>query len=518
MALYVKTNVSSLNAQRHLTKSSNALENSAKRLASGLRINSARDDAAGLQISDRLTSQINGLNQGNRNAQDGISFCQTAEGAMEEMTNMYQRIRTLAIQAANGTNSASDRSALQQEVTELCKEITRIGEATTFGGIHLFDKTLTEPVAFQVGADANQTVSVDLSSGFRLDDVFQKLCADADPQERNVLLSGGVARVIDCSQSGSPPAVTVSADLDAPRGEYTVEVKSISSCTAMSRLIPYRVKDEEGIYIEGEEVTYGAGTITFTYGSEAQPRSVTVQVNEGDTFNDIIASFDSVTREHGDKLYSRTSGFGDLFSYDMQGCFYLMISTGFGSEYNQPVTISTAGDESLRIFDCNDSIMSNADGYGWRLTSLGADTVLEIDGDSFVSSTTNIFYDAARGLTISPKRVSGPFTLTVDPETLFNVDTDEHAQSAIAIADRFIAAVDSKRAELGAVQNRLESAIRNQANVAENASAARSRIRDTDFAAESASLAQQNILQETSKSVLASANHSTEFILSLLQQ
>ena len=134
MALYVNTNASSLNAQRMMANSTNSLDTSYKRLASGLRINSAKDDAAGLQISDRLTSQINGLNQGNRNAQDGISFAQTAEGAMDEMTNMYQRIRTLALQSANGTNSTADRTALQQEVASLCKEIDRIDDDTTWGG------------------------------------------------------------------------------------------------------------------------------------------------------------------------------------------------------------------------------------------------------------------------------------------------------------------------------------------------------------------------------------------------
>ena len=134
MALYVNTNVSSLNAKRMLNNSTNSLDTTYKRLASGLRINSAKDDAAGLQISNRLTSQINGLEQGNRNAQDGISYAQTAEGAMDEMTTMFQRVRTLALQSANGTNSDKDRTALQEEVTSLCSEIDRIANDTTFAG------------------------------------------------------------------------------------------------------------------------------------------------------------------------------------------------------------------------------------------------------------------------------------------------------------------------------------------------------------------------------------------------
>ena len=171
MALYVNTNVSSLNAKRMLNNSTNSLDTTYKRLASGLRINSAKDDAAGLQISNRLTSQINGLEQGNRNAQDGISYAQTAEGAMDEMTTMYQRIRTLALQSANGTNSAKDREALQQEVTQLCTEIDRISKDTTFGGEKLLDGS-KDQVDFQVGADANQKISVSLALGAQKDKGF----------------------------------------------------------------------------------------------------------------------------------------------------------------------------------------------------------------------------------------------------------------------------------------------------------------------------------------------------------
>ncbi len=179
MSLYVRTNVSSLNANRQLSNATNSLDTSYKRLASGLRINSAKDDAAGLQISNRLTSQINGLNQGNRNAQDGISYAQTAEGAMDEMTTMFQRVRTLALQSANGTNSAEDRTALQQEVTQLCSEVDRIAKDTTFGGQAILqgsedgqntlqattDKKRVSNIEFQVGADANQKIGIELSQG-----------------------------------------------------------------------------------------------------------------------------------------------------------------------------------------------------------------------------------------------------------------------------------------------------------------------------------------------------------------
>ena len=174
MALYVNTNVSSLNSRRNLKKSTKALETSYQRLSSGLRINSSKDDAAGLQISDRLTSQINGLKQGNRNANDGIALCQTMEGALDETTSMLQRIRTLALQAANGTNTTIDRKAIQAEVDQLCSEITRIACKTTFAGQQVLagkNNGLVDSngkVVLQVGANGDDTISISLSSSFSI--------------------------------------------------------------------------------------------------------------------------------------------------------------------------------------------------------------------------------------------------------------------------------------------------------------------------------------------------------------
>ena len=162
MALYVNSNVTSLNAQRQLSNSTNALSTSFQRLSSGLRVNSAADDAAGLQIGTRLQSQVNGANQGARNANDGISLSQTAEGALEETSNMLQRMRVLAIQSANGSNTASDRAALQKEFSELSSEIDRVATDTSFGGVNILDGSFT--AAFQVGADASQTITVSIGT------------------------------------------------------------------------------------------------------------------------------------------------------------------------------------------------------------------------------------------------------------------------------------------------------------------------------------------------------------------
>ena len=308
MALYVNTNVSSINAQRKLTNATNSLNVSYQRLASGLRINSAKDDAAGLMISDRLTSQINGLNQGNRNANDGIALAQTIEGALDETSNMLQRIRTLAIQSANGTNASQDREALQQEVTQLCAEINRIAKDTTFAGEAILD-----------GADVG--------------------------------------------------------------------------------LIPEN------------------GTIKFHVGSN---EANTISLNWSNAFN--------------------MCGIGAMLTTVNVGTLVTQASSGI--------------------------YMTNADG--------------------------------------SPEQYT------------WDVRTQCAAENVIGLIDQFIQAVDSKRADLGAIQNRMEATIRNQANISENESDARSRIRDTDFASETAALTQNNIIQQASQTVLAQANQRPTIALSLL--
>ena len=313
MALYVQTNVSSINAQRKLTNATNNLNVNYQRLASGLRINSSKDDAAGLQISDRLTSQINGLNQGNRNTNDGIALAQTIEGALDETTNMLQRIRVLAVQSANGTNTKEDREALQQEVTQLSTEINRIAKQTTFAG--------------------------------------------------GLILNG----------------------------KYD-DAKNPNS------LIP---KD---------------GKMVFQVGA-----------NAGDTI--------SLT-------------------------------------WDQPFTM----------------------------------TGINAMGDN-IKFETNKADGSKTGL-----------LLTANGEPRWSISNVGAANKTLENIDKFIQVVDSKRAELGAIQNRMESTIRNQASIAENEADARSRIRDTDFAAETAALTANNIIQQSSQTILAQANQRPNIALSLLGQ
>ncbi|MBB1403997.1 flagellin, partial [Pseudoalteromonas sp. SG45-1] len=229
MALYVNSNVSSLNAQRQLSKSSNALDTSFQRLSSGMRINSAKDDAAGMQISNRLSSQVNGLNQGNRNANDGISLAQTAEGALDEVTSMFQRVRTLAQQATNGSNTDEDRLAIQEEIRSLSAEVNRVSEDTTFGGQNLLDGSYS--ANFQVGADAVQTI------GFSMQNVGGTAATNSISANGGFTLSGiaGVAsavtgnalsaNLVGVSEAGGTEAATAYNFA----GEFTATGISVSS-------------------------------------------------------------------------------------------------------------------------------------------------------------------------------------------------------------------------------------------------------------------------------------------------
>ncbi len=521
MALYVNSNISALNAARHLANATGSLDTAFKRLASGLRINSAKDDAAGLQISDRLTAQINGLEQGNRNAQDGISLCQTAEGALDEMTNMYQRIRTLALQSANGTNSAADRRAIQQEVEQLYEEINRIGNDTTFGGTHILDKSLTAPIDFQVGANAQETVSIDLTAGLRPKDIFETLYSNSTPEEQAQLINGGFgASRVECEWNGVSPAFEVTVDSVAPSGDYNVRVMSMVCYSAVDKKDTFfdkTVIDNEGntVTIPADERTFGAGTLTFSYGSGATAGSCTIQVDDGDTLEDIRnkcnASYSSGDMPIHWWIVSRIPGEG----------FYQYIKCDLKGVANRPFSLSASGDESLKLFEFSvntDSRLYDFDNK-WTFNQVAYDTDIKIDSDVFTNDSGNSVYDPVRGLHITASRIyNRDVRVKVGAATPFSVTTASEAQNTLAIVDRFIAAVDSKRAELGAVQNRLESSIRNQANVSENVSAARSRIRDADFATESAAMIQRNILQQTAQSILSQANQRPQIALALLQQ
>ena len=393
MALTVNTNVASLNTQRNLNVSSKALDISLQRLSTGYRINSAKDDAAGLQISNRLTSQVNGLNVAARNASDGISLAQTAEGALQQTTNVLQRMRDLALQSANGSNGASERKALNEEVSQLQNELERISNTTTFGGKKLLDGSFGT-AAFQVGAAANETISVTLK--------------DAGPE--------------------------------GLRGDYYTQSGAAFTGTAS-----------------------GAGTISFTLGVDPSGTSGSVTLS----FEVVSGTTAAQAQELAIKAINDSNN----------GVFAYTIATGdleILSQYNgaTPATNNIVGTPAADFTDA----------LGFTFTDVNAST---IPVQSDVSQ--------------------------------IDILSAPNAQEAVIIIDQALNIIDSQRAELGAVQNRFESTITNLQNIAENASAARSRIRDTDFAAETTELTKNQILQQAGTSILAQANQLPQGVLALLR-
>lgn len=400
MALTVNTNVASLNTQRNLSSSSNALSTSLQRLSTGSRINSAKDDAAGLQISNRLTSQINGLGVAVRNANDGISLAQTAEGALQQSTNILQRMRDLSLQSANGSNNDNDRASIQKEVTQLKDELTRISDTTTFGGRKLLDGSFGTQ-AFQVGANANETIDVSVG---KMD---------------TTSLTGSIAAKVS-----SGATLTSTTDINAT-----------------------------------PVVVANAGDIEIQVGSGAK---VTVSVIAGDTAT-------TLAQRINDKgIAGLTAG----------------VNAG-GLELTSSVAGTATGAAStITVTDATGNTAGTTAAVFSATTAAGADT-----------STA-----ASTGF------VSG-----------IDVSTASGAQDAIQVIDGAISQIDSQRADLGAVQNRFDNTISNLQNISENSSAARGRIQDTDFAAETANLSKNQILQQAGTAILAQANQLPQAVLSLLR-
>ncbi|MDL0430135.1 flagellin [Marinobacter sp. TBZ242] len=489
MPQVINTNIASLNAQRNLNASQSDANVALERLSSGLRINSAKDDAAGLAISERFQSQITGLNMAQRNANDGISLAQTAEGAMDEITNNLQRIRELAVQSANATNSISDRQALNQEVQQRVEEINRIASQTSFNGLKVLDGTFGTQT-FQVGANTGETIGV---SGL---------------DSRGSQLGATVGQTNNFSSQivPFPPVETESLGLD-----YTTNVTGSLSLDGTDVAISY---------------TGGAGNDVTDLAADIQSQLATpfpdITVT-GDATNDTLI----FTNESGEMLQASI----DLTDADSPAnTFTQSLELGGGSlgdyfdaneEASIDFTVNGVSFTADNVTSLNDLIgainaRSNDTGVEANLdrtneeiifaSQFGEDISIQFTSDLDGDGTDDIDFDET-------------YTAATNTVSLNNTDisTPDGADLAMINVDYAIDKINSFRAELGAVQNRFESTIANLATTSENLSAANSRIRDADFAAESAELARTQVLQQAGLSVLAQANARPQQVLQLLQ-
>jgi flagellin len=489
MAQIINTNVTSLTAQRNLNKSQGSLQTAMQRLSSGLRINSAKDDAAGLAISERMTSQIRGLNQAIRNASDGISFAQTAEGALSTTGDALQRIRELAVQSANDTNTSSDRASLQEEVAQLIAEVDRIAANTQFNGQNVLDGSVSN-LLFQVGANANQTITV---SG--VDARAATLGANATLTSTGTTLANSLAAGGYTSPSGvlslNGTAITTasdgvsSTDADASAKAVAAGINALSATTNVTATANATTANLGTVAAAADGIT-GAGDFAIN-GVDISVAAIL----SGDSDSALRDAINSVSNQTG-------------VTASLNSSSELVLTASDGRN----IQIAADGDEATDVFgSANADITGAVDEVVVGSVTLDSDAAIVVDAGGGLAATTH-------GMTIT----AGTYAITTtNAVTNVDISSQTGANDAITNIDRALNAVNSLRSTFGATQTRFESAITNLSVTSENLSAARSRIRDADFAAETAEMTRSQILQQAGVAMVSQANSLPQSVLSLLQ-
>ncbi len=490
MSSVINTNINTLTAQRNLGMNQATLSTSMQRLSSGLRINSAKDDAAGLAISDRMTAQIRGLTQAGRNANDAISMSQTAEGALGGISNNLQRIRELAVQAANGTNSASDRSAIQAEVSQLQSEIGRVASSTQFNGLNLLDGALAN-ASFQVGANGGQVINFGIASAKATDIGINQLTSvvagslatavagavNTTVAETAMTISGNGATTAAITWGVNATGKTIAQAINTAAGATGVVATASTTATIT------------GVY---------AGVTNFTLNGTAISAAVSGAANSLSTnLSSVATAINAQTGKTG--VTATADNLGNLVLTDATGGDIVMTTTdatattGFVTASMRGADL-TAGGNSAGV-----TIAGGGATVGAQVT-LSSSTQFSTAG----ATDTTLFATASASSTLSN-------VATID------VTTVAGATNALSVVDGALGQISSQRANLGAVQNRFTSTIDNLASTTENLTASRSRILDADFAAETANLSRSQILQQAGTAMVAQANQLPQGVLALLR-
>lgn len=471
MPLTVNTNIASITTQGNLTKASNAQTTSMQRLSSGLRINSAKDDAAGLQISNRLTSQINGLGQAVKNANDGISIAQTAEGAMQASTDILQKMRTLALSSATGSLSADDRKSNNDEYQALTAELTRISQTTTFGGQKLLDGSYGTK-AIQVGANANETINLSLEN-VAANNIGSQQIKSITASPKLTGLTGG-----DITVTGNGQSQTYTVDPSASAKDIAKGLNGlIGGLTASA----------------STEVSFDVDATA----AAATPAAFTLTV--GNQSVDLLGVTDNAGL--ADQLKSNAAKLGISVNFDeTSGSLSIKSDTGENVAFSG-VTGGAAVEVASR----------GADGKYSTAVAV-ADTLV---------ATGAVSLDSAKGYSLTGTGVAELFGTNTTSKRTSIAQTDvtdaTNAQNALAVIDKAIGSIDSVRSGLGATQNRLQTTVDNLQNIQKNSTAARSTVQDVDFASETAELTKQQTLQQASTAILSQANQLPSSVLKLLQ-
>lgn len=518
MPQVINTNVMSLNAQRNLSTSGGQLATALQRLSSGLRINSAKDDAAGLAIAERFTTQIRGLNQAARNANDGISLAQTGEGALAEITSNLQRVRELAVQAANSTNSASDRAALDQEVQQRLAEIERVAAQTSFNGQKILDGTFGT-AAFQVGANVGETISIGLNTSMKIADIGSYVSSAGTTSVTVTAAGAGTANTtalqtdaasyagvsatafnnnftlngIDIQDSADfvgSAAPTYQDATSAYAKAAAINASGVAGVTASATTELSFAEASAGNFLD---FTTAGGTMSYSLSINGQA----VLTATGDvTMDAAVQNINSFSSQTG-VVAARNATSGDLELVAADGR-NIVISESF-------TTSGTIAAETL-----NTAFTTN--------TATGADFALAAGAETYRGQVT---LQSSDSITLGGTQATAGFATTLlaagSNLAAQSVTSVDNANNAILSVDAALTAVSSLRSTLGAIQNRFESTITNLTTAAENLTASRSRIQDADFAMETANLTRAQILQQAGTAILAQANAVPQNVLSLLR-
>ena len=481
MAATINTNVSSLTAQRNLGMSQASLSTSIQRLSSGLRINSAKDDAAGLAISERFTTQIRGLNQAVRNANDGISLAQVAEGALAGASNILQRVRELSVQSANASNSAGDRKAIQAEVGQLLSELDRISVTTEFNGQKLLDGSFGS-ATFQVGANANQTITA-TTGNFRTTTYGAQInnsklvdaAATATALTGTSVVAGLQTKTatLGASDTAATAAAAINALSDATG--VTASARNVSE-------LKFAANGAVSLAVKGDNAT--AANVTFNVsGNTAAGLAEAVK-----GFND-VASQTGITA----KLNSAADG--------------IILTNEAGADINLTNNSATVG-----------VTLAAQNAEAATTPTFGAATAAAAVGGTVVSrGTLELASDKGYSITGTSALASTTAASSLKAVNTIDVSTVDGSTKALKIIDAALSAVNGQRASFGALQSRFETTVNNLQSTSENMSASRGRIQDADFAAETANLSRSQILQQAGTAMVAQANQLPQGVLALLR-
>ncbi len=478
MPSIINTNINSLTAQRNLSSSQLAQSSAMQRLSSGLRINSAKDDAAGLAISDRMTSQIRGLTQAARNANDGISLAQTAEGALGSISTNLQRIRELSVQSANATNSASDRAALQQEVSQLASEVERVATHTQFNGINLLDGTFGggSNGKFQVGANTGQTIQLDAISSMK------SSALGVYNGYNNGTLPIGAA-----SNTAAATTVTVGSTV-YDLGSIANDAKAIAMAITKAAI--------PGLTVTANASTMAGATQGTITAAAASPQAAKIVIN-GTTVN---------LQATGNAAGNRSAA---VAAINAQSAATGVMATDAGAS----LTLTASDGRNILVSGFDVGTTTGTAAAEWGLA--------ESTGGVPSGGSLNVNYVAPIGnpgaLTIGTLLTAqslGPTGTAIDK---LDISTQLGAEKALSSLDAAMASVNTVRATLGAIQNRFTNTIDNLNTSNENLAASRSRIQDADFAAETSNLSRAQVLQQAGTAMVAQANQLPQGVLALLR-